>query len=74
MESTAGVLGLERFDDAAFRERVQEIQVPSPRSLLFILKDGSTVERTWQFQSRKDSWTDEMKAQAAEHARRRFEK
>ncbi len=74
LESAAGVLGLERFDDAAFRERVQEIQVPSPRSLLFILKDGSTVERTWQFQSRRESWTDEMKAQAAEHARRRFEK
>ena len=74
LESAAGVLGLERFDDAAFRERVQEIQVSSPRSLLFVLKDGSTIERTWQFQSRKDSWTDEMRAQAAAHARRRFKK
>lgn len=32
--------------------------------LLYRLKDGSTVERTWNDISRRDSWTEEMKKEA----------
>lgn len=74
MAVTASMLGTTEFDPVLFREVVQEIRVPAFNRLVFVMRDGSRVEREWQSKSRRDSWTDEMKAQAAEHARRRFEK
>lgn len=74
MAVTASVLSTTEFDPVLFREVVQEIRVPAFNRLVFVMTDGSKVEREWQSKSRRDSWTDEMRAQAAEHARRRFEK
>ncbi|GHU83273.1 hypothetical protein AGMMS50284_6530 [Clostridia bacterium] len=51
-------------------DKVAEIIVPARNRLTFIMKDGSTIEAEWQHRSRSESWTDEMKAQAAEHAKR----
>ena len=70
-EATADILGLASFDQQSFLEQVQEIIVPAFNQLLFVLKDGSKVEYHWKDRSRKDSWTPEMKRQAAECARRR---
>lgn len=42
--------------------------------LVFVMKDGTKVECEWHDKSRSRSWTDEMRVQAAEHARRRYEK
>ena len=74
MEVTASALGTGEFDAGLFRETVQEIRVPAFNRLVFVMKDGTKVEREWQDKSRSRSWTDEMRAQAAEHARRRYEK
>ena len=38
----------------------------------YTVKDGKREERIWQDKSRASSWTDEMRAQAAENARRRY--
>ena len=51
---------------------IQEIRVPAFNHLVYVFKDGTTVEREWKDKSRRDSWTDEMRAQAAVHARRRY--
>ncbi|MDR0883425.1 MAG: recombinase family protein [Oscillospiraceae bacterium] len=51
-------------------DKVAEIIVPAHNRLTFIMKDGSTIESEWQHRSRSESWTDEMKAGAAEHAKR----
>lgn len=74
MAVTASVLGATEFDAELFRETVEEIRVPAFNRLVFVMKDGTKVEREWQDKSRRDSWTDEMRAQAAEHARRRYKK
>ena len=74
MEVTASALDTDEFDAELFRETVQEIGVPAFNRLVFVMKDGTKVEREWHDKSRSRSWTDEMRAQAAEHARRRYEK
>ena len=68
---TADVLGIETFDEEAFRAYIKEIRVPAFNHVIFVFNDGHEVERVWQDRSRSESWTDEMKAQAAKHARRR---
>jgi DNA invertase Pin-like site-specific DNA recombinase len=72
MDTTASVLGLTEFDEAVFKTRIQEIRVPAFNHLVYVFKDGTEVERVWKDKSRRDSWTDEMKAQAASHARKRY--
>lgn len=71
MEVTASALGTTGFDAELFHERVQEVRVPAFNRLVFMMKDGTRMERTWQDKFRGNSWTDEMRAQAAERARRR---
>ena len=74
MATAASVLGCAVFDEALFHEKISEIRVPAFNHLVFIFKDGAQVERVWQDKSRADSWTDEMRVQAANHVRRRFAK
>lgn len=47
MKVSAEVLGLEEFDSDVFLERVEEIFVPENYKLVFIMKDGTKVERKW---------------------------
>lgn len=72
METAAAAMGLEIFDEDAFLESVQEVHVPAFNHLVFCLKDGTKDERVWQDRSRRESWTLEMKQQAAAHAKRRY--
>lgn len=74
MDVTAAVLGIHAFDEVQFKKTVQEIRVPAFNRLIFVLKDGRRMERNWQDKSRSASWTDEMREQAAVHARRRYTK
>ena len=74
MSITASVLGMAEFDGDAFHRLIERIEVPAFNHLVYILKDGRREERIWQDKSRRESWTDEMKKQAAEHAKRRNRK
>ena len=73
MDTAASVLGISRFDAAIFDERIREIRIPCFNHRVFVFQDGTEVERVWQDKSRSDSWTDEMRTQAAICARKRFE-
>lgn len=64
MAETAAVLELAEFDENAVKERIEKITIPEPNHLLFILKDGRTVERVWNDRSRAESWTEEMREAA----------
>ena len=74
MATTASVLGMAEFDGECFRSQIERIEVPAFNHLVYIFKDGRREERVWQDRSRRDSWTDEMKEQAAEYARKRGQK
>ena len=65
------VLGLESFDESAFRARIKEIRIPCFNHVDFAFHDGHEVEQIWDDRSRSESWTAEMKAKAADRTRRR---
>ena len=60
------VLSIDNLNEELFKSEVQQIIVPKPNHLTFVMKDGTTVKKVWQNPSRKDSWTDEMKQKASE--------
>ena len=71
---SAEVLGTDTFDAGLFEREISHIRVCEGNRLAFIFRDGRKVEKTWKAPSRRDSWTKEMKAKAAEYARKRGQK
>jgi len=71
MSTAASVLGLQEFDPAVFSNQIEQIQVPCFNHLIFVFKDGHSVEQEWQDRSRRESWTVEMRQAAAKAAIRR---
>lgn len=69
---SASILGLDSFNGELFRTLIQHITVYNDNRLAFHFYDGREEVRIWQAPSRRDSWTPEMKKQAAQHARKRF--
>jgi len=60
---TAEVLGMDSFD------QVSELIVPAPNKIIYVFENGRQLNAEWQDRSRRESWTDEMRKAAAEHAR-----
>jgi hypothetical protein len=61
---------IEKINEVGGLDKIKEIIVPDRFRLTFIMKDGSTVEAEWRHRSRRESWTNEMKRQAADHGAR----
>ena len=64
---SAEVLGISHFDKNVFEEKIKQIIVPNKGELRFIFKDDSQVTKTWNYPSRSESWTPEMKQLAREN-------
>ena len=64
----ARTLGLNAFDADIFNARILKIQVTKPNTVRFIFRDGQEIDAPWQDRSRSDSWTDDMRSRAREHA------
>ncbi len=47
----------------------KEIHIPKENTLVLIEPDGNKITKQWENPSRRDSWTEEKKAQAAERQR-----
>jgi len=60
----AEVLGLDKYGATVFSESIESIVVPDDNQLLFHLKDGRVIERTWVDRSRAASWQPDMKEAA----------
>ena len=71
-ETACRLMGWETYDNSAFHSLVDHIEAIGPNRLAFYFFDGQVEERSWLDRSRAQSWTPEMKAQAAERARRRY--
>jgi site-specific DNA recombinase len=65
------VLGVDEFNSEAFGEEIMEILVPSTNRLIFVFRDGHQVEKEWQYISRRESWTEEMREAARAYVKRR---
>lgn len=68
------VLGLAEYDAEAVKKLIERIDAMPDNLLIFHLNDGTTQEVRWVFPSRSESWTDEMRKQAAEKARSYYAK
>lgn len=60
------VLEIKNFDEAAFKEKVKEIQVPEPNVLIFVFQDGNIVKKEWNYNLRRESWSEEASQKARE--------
>ena len=71
-EVSAEVLGLPAFDEAAFLERVDRIEVDAGMVVTFILKDGSKVERKWDTRRPPSKWSEERRARFEAQPKRTY--
>lgn len=55
-----------KVQEAGGLDGLTEIQVPGPHHLAFLYDDGRQVDLAWQYPSRRESWTPEMKQAARE--------
>ena len=69
---SADVLGTGTLDADDFGKQIESIRIYSDHRLVFQFYDGRVEERIWQNPSRRESWTPEMKQQAAMHAGKRY--
>lgn len=67
-KACAEALGMDTFDEAAFKASIERIDAHNGNRLAFHFKDGETKEIIWDAPSRKDSWTEEMRSQARERS------
>lgn len=70
-DAAAHALGLTAFDEAAFAEQIDHVDVCDGNLLRFVFKDGSDQEIFWEDRSRSESWTDEMRAEAGRRTKER---
>lgn len=71
-EVSAEVLGLPAFDEAAFLEQVDRIEVDAGTVVTFILKDGSRVERKWDTRRPPSKWSEERRARFEAQPKRTY--
>lgn len=64
IEVTKEVLILTQLTREVIKDKLIEIVVHDDNVLVFKLRDGSEVNKTWAYHSRSESWTEEMKAKA----------
>lgn len=63
------VLGLSEFDEDAFLEKVDHIEVPAKYTLHFFLKDGNEVTRPAPNTGHQDCWTAEYRTETSRKRR-----
>ena len=69
LQEAASAMGLEAFDEQAFTERIDHIEVTGARELTFHFRDGHTDIRHWVNTSKKDCWTSEYRAEVSAYRR-----
>lgn len=62
------------FSREVLLERISKIVVPADHQLIFHMKNNTTVTVEWQYKSRSESWTPEMRQAARERTAARYRK
>ena len=63
-EASNSILNRMEFDEDYFKLKVKSIEVMPENKLIFHMNDGNEKEYLWKHDSRKKSWTPEMREQA----------
>lgn len=64
------VLGLSEFDEDAFLDKVDHIEVPEKYTLDFFLKDGQVIRKAAPNTGHRDCWTEEYRQKASSYRRK----
>lgn len=64
VEMAARAMGMEKFDEARFREKIEKITQKPKKTVEFRFRDGTKKSLGYAKKSRKDSWTKEMREKA----------
>ena len=72
MDTTASALGVDKFNEAFFHERVSKMVISVGNCITYHMKDGTEIQRVWKDRSRRESWTPEMKEKARQAATERW--
>ena len=62
------VLHIEKFDEALFKKKIKNIKVLKDRYLVFTFKNGDEVTTRWEYPSRSEGWTQEMRELARQRS------
>ena len=65
------IMKADSFSDDDFEKHIRFIEAHPGNLLRFFFMDGSTADFVWKDRSRSESWTDEMRAEAAKKAKER---
>ena len=63
-QKTCVVLKIDTFDEKLFNEKIDRIEVLENQILNFVFKDKIEVQVHWDYISRRESWTPEMRLKA----------
>lgn len=74
LELTNKALEIPEFDEVIFKKKIEKIVVHQSKDLDFVLKNGEVKTFHFEFRSRKESWTEEMKEQARKDSYKRWRK
>lgn len=66
LEKTAEVLGTSELNEELLKKSISEIQIPDHNRIVFLFKDGHSVEAAWENPSRRESWNEAMRQVARE--------
>lgn len=66
------ILNTPSFDEVLFKEKIQKIVVTGDREMRFVMNDGNEITKTWEYKSRRESWTQEMRDIMAAKTRARY--
>ena len=66
------ITGSVQYSDDLVRDNIESITVSALDTIIFVLKNGDTIEKKWTHRSRSDSWTNEMKEKARLQAKERI--
>ncbi len=74
LEKAKEVLSIDNLDGVDLRNYFQKIIIPQVKKITFVFLDGTEKTVEWEFQSRRTSWTPEMREQARQYAAKRWRK
>lgn len=63
---SAKVLGLDEFDSKAFDEQIEKVIVIGDDLLEFHFNDGKIISEKWEYNARKEYWTEEKRKERGE--------
>lgn len=72
METCCKVLGFDEFDEPVFAKRVNTVIAYTDNLLIFSMKDGTEISRTWEHhgKSKSEVWTRELRDKVSAYRRK----